>query len=140
MFGREEVDGTNGDQVTADPLHPKRLTRPMRWLTKSPGRLGIELTGFGLNLVSGNYECASLVVIDDEAFWERFGGYTEANWETSNLRRYSSQDRELLTELIADPAWSNEGLFALLQGLRRLAQLAPDRVNAPSIAWTVDQH
>ncbi|MGH3760521.1 MAG: transcriptional regulator [Actinophytocola sp.] len=139
LFGREEVDSTNGDQVTADPLHPKRLTRPMRWLTKSPGRLRIEVTGFGLNLVSGNYECASLVMIDDEAFWERFGGHTEANWETGNLRRYSSQDRELLTDLLGDPAWSNEGLFALLQGLRRLAQLSPERVNVPSITWAVDQ-
>jgi hypothetical protein len=137
LFGRAEVDNTNGDQLSADPLHPNRLTRPMRWLTKGTGRLRIETTAFGLNLVSGNYECANLVVIDDEKFWERYGGHIEANWETGGLRRYSSLDDELITELISDPAWSNEGLFALLQGLRRLAQLAPERVKLPSIDWTI---
>ena len=137
LFGREEVDNTTNQQLTADPMHPKRLTRPMRWLTKVASRLTIEATGFGLNLVSGNYECANLVVINDEKFWDRYGGDIEANWETDSLRRYSSRDRELLSELIRDPAWSNEGLFALLEGLRRLTQRAPDRVNLPSIDWTL---
>jgi hypothetical protein len=30
------------------------------------------------------------------------------------LRLYSSRDRELRAELIADERWSNEGLFALI--------------------------
>lgn len=46
-----------------------------------------------------------------------------SNWESSTLRRYSSLDNSLLTELIGDAAWSNEGLLALLQGLRRLCRL-----------------
>lgn len=137
LFGRDEVDNTISDPRSADPMHHSRLSRPMRWLAKKAGRLRIELTGFGLNLVSGNYECACLVVIDDETFWEKFGGHIEANWETGNLRRYSSQDRELITDLIGDPAWSNEGLFALLQGLRRLARRNPERANVPVIDWTV---
>jgi hypothetical protein len=33
----------------------------------------MERTGFGLNLVSGNFEFASLIVIDDE-WWDRLGG------------------------------------------------------------------
>lgn len=139
LFGRNEVDNTIGDPRSADPMHPSRMSRPMRWLIKRPGRLTIELTGFGLNLVSGNYECACLVVIDDETFWQKFGGHIEANWETGSLRRYSSQDRDLLTDLVGDPAWSNEGLFALLQGLRRLSQRAPERTNTPVIALPLDQ-
>lgn len=137
LFGRSDVDNTTADQLSADPLHQSRLSSPARWLTKKPGRLRIEATGFGLNLVSGNYECACVVVVEDEKFWERYGGHIEANWETGNLRRYSSQDHELITDLISDPAWSNEGLFALLQGLRRLAQLAPERVNVPRVDWTL---
>jgi hypothetical protein len=39
-----------------------------------------------------------------------------SNWESSTLRQYSSLDGESLVELIHDPAWSNEGLFALLKG------------------------
>jgi hypothetical protein len=71
LFGRPEIDNTEGDSLTADPMHPSRLSEPMRWLTEQSGRLRMECTGFGLNLVSGNYEFASLIVIDDEEFWTR---------------------------------------------------------------------
>jgi hypothetical protein len=135
LFGRQDVDATADDARSAAPMHPGRWSEPMRWLGVEPGRLRMECTGFGLNLVSGNYEFASLVVIDDEEFWHRFGGQIEANWETSGLRLYSSLDGELMSGLIRDEAWSNEGLFALLQGLRRLREIGGDRVDLPSIEW-----
>lgn len=135
LFGRNDIDNTVTDPRCADPMHPSRLSEPMRWLTGVPGALRMECTGFGLNLVSGNYEFASLIVIDDEEFWAKYGGQIEANWESSSLRRYSSLDSSLLTALIADVAWSNEGLFALLQGLRRLSQIGGHRVHLPTIDW-----
>jgi len=46
----------------------------------------MECTGFGLNLVSGNYECASLILIEDDEFWSAYGGRIAANWELSHLR------------------------------------------------------
>lgn len=137
LFGRDDIDNTVSDQRVADPMHPSRLSEPMRWLMAEPGRLRIECTGFGLNLVSGNYEFPGLIVIDDEQFWTRYGGLIEANWESSTLRQYSTLDRPLLTELISDVAWSNEGLFALLQGLRRLERIGGDRVNLPTIEWEI---
>ncbi|WP_084469938.1 helix-turn-helix domain-containing protein [Amycolatopsis benzoatilytica] len=133
LFGRGDVDRTTGVQRAADPMHPARLSGPMRWLTEQPGRLRMECTGFGLNLVSGNYEFASLVVIDDEEFWPRFGGDVEANWEAAGLRQYSTLDGDLITELISDETWSNEGLFAFLQGLRRLAEIGGERVRIPAV-------
>jgi hypothetical protein len=133
LFGRTEVDSTAGSLRVAAPMHPNRLSAPMRWLMAVPGRLRTECTGFGLNLVSGNYEFACLVVVEDEEFWLRFGGDIEANWESAGLRVYSSLDNRLLTNLIADQSWSNEGLFAFLQGLRRLAGIGGSRVNAPTI-------
>jgi len=136
LFGRDDIDSTVTVQRSADPMHPSRLSEPMRWLLESAA-LRMESTGFGLNLMSGNYEFASLIVIDDEEFWIRHGGQIQANWESSSLRRYSSLDSELLAELIEDVAWSNEGLFAFLQGLRRLAQLGGSRVNVPAIEWEV---
>jgi len=129
LFGRSDIDTTVSPRVAAAPMHPSRLSEPMRWLTGVPGALRIECTGFGLNLVSGNYEFASLVVIDDEEFWHRYGGHIEANWESAGLRLYSSLDSELLAELVTDDYWSNEGLFALLLGLRRLKELDGKRVN-----------
>ena len=137
LFGRDEIDNTTTEQRSADPMHPSRVSEPMRWLMEDPSRLRMECTGFGLNLLSGNFEFASLIVIDDEEFWERYGGRVEANWEAAGLHQYSSRDGDLISELIANVAWSNEGLFALLQGLRRLAQIGGDRVSLPSIEWEV---
>lgn len=137
LFGRPEVDSVLDGPRHADPMHRSRLSAPMGWLAERVGgeTWRMECTGFGLNLVSGNFEFASLIVIDDEEWWDRFGGQIEANWESDGLRRYSSLDRDLLTELIHDPSWSNEGLFALLQGFRRLALTGGDRVDLPTIDW-----
>jgi hypothetical protein len=137
LFGRTDVDNTLGEQRAADPMHPGRLSEPMRWLTEDPGRLRMECTGFGLNLVSGNYEFACLIVIEDEEFWTRHGCHIEANWEATRLRQYSTLDGDLLAELAADESWSNEGAFALLQGLRRLGEIGGSRVRLPAVRWSL---
>jgi hypothetical protein len=133
LFGRTDVDSTSADSGVAAPMHPSRLSEPMRWLSAEPGRMRLECTGFGLNLVSGNYEFASLIVIDDDEFWPRYGGLVEANWEAAGLRTYSSLDDRLLSSLIMDETWSNEGLFAFLQGLRRLREIGGNRVRVPTV-------
>jgi hypothetical protein len=133
LFGRGEVDSTAGNSRIAAPMHPNRLSEPMRWLLDDASRMRIECTGFGLNLVSGNYEFACLIVIEDEEFWPRFGGEVEANWEAAGLRLYSSLDSQFIAELITDETWSNEGLFAFLQGLRRLREVGGRRVDYPTI-------
>ncbi|WP_210435191.1 transcriptional regulator [Saccharopolyspora sp. ASAGF58] len=136
LFGRSEVDSTIGAPRAAAPLHPGRLSEPMKWLMADSGRVRMECTGFGLNLVSGNFEFACLVVIDDDEFWTRYGGQVEANWEASGLRLYSSLDDHLVAELVADECWSDEGLFALSQGIRRLRELGGDGVNLPFVTWS----
>ncbi|GAA3033749.1 hypothetical protein GCM10010484_24760 [Actinokineospora globicatena] len=137
LFGRGDVDVTGGPMRAADLMHRDRLSAPMRWLSEDPARWRMECTGFGLNLVSGNHEFACLVVIEDEEFWQRFGGQIEANWESDGLRQYSSQDGESLEKLIADDSWSNEGVFAMVQGLRRLREIGGERVSVPPIEWRV---
>lgn len=132
LFGRSDVDTSAGPARAASPMHPGRWSVPMRWLEDEPGRMRMECSGFGLNLVSGNYEFATLIVIEDEEFWPRFGGQLEANWEASGLTLYSSLDGELVTDLVQQEAWSNEGLFALLQGLRRLREIGGSRVSLPN--------
>jgi hypothetical protein len=139
LFGREDIDNTLiGQKRVADPMHPSRLSEPLRWLTENPGTLRMECTAFGLNLVSGNFEFACLLVVESTDFWHRFGGIVEANWESSALRQYSSLDSASLSALACDDAWSNEGVFAFLQGLRRLKQIGGDRVNVPEIEWKVE--
>lgn len=133
LFGRSEVDNTAGPQRVAAPMHPNRLSDPMRWLTDNPERVRTECTGFGINLVSGNYEFPGLIVVEDEEFWKQYGGDLETNWEADGLSLYSSADRELVNELVSDDSWSNEGLFAMLQGIRRLGELRDDRVELPTV-------
>jgi len=137
LFGREDVDSVFGDSRQADPMHRSRLSAPMGWLADhlDDGAWRMECTGFGFNLLTGNYEVASLIVVHDDTWWTAHGGHIEANWESTGLRRYSTLDRDALTALVLDPAWSNEGLFALLQGLRRLAEIGADRTDLPDIDW-----
>lgn len=137
LFGREDTDNTLSQPNAADSMHPARLSAPMRWLTENPESFRMECTGCGLNLVSGNYEFACLLVIESDESWSRFGGQIETNWESSSVRQYSSLDTASLTGLALDDSWSNEGLFALLQGLRRLGQIGGNRVNMPGIEGMV---
>ena len=135
LFGRTEVDSTRNEQILADPMHISRLSAPMRWLMNhaEPDVWRTECVGFGINAMTGNFELASLVVIHDTAWWDEFGGAVQANWETEGLRRYSSLDHEQLAALITDPAWSNEGLFAFCQAIRRLNHIGGHRVHLPAI-------
>ena len=55
------------------------------------------------------------------------------------IRRYSSRDGAGIQALILDPRWSNEGLFAFLEGLRRLGELGSlSRLDLPTIEVQVD--
>jgi transcriptional regulator with XRE-family HTH domain len=137
LFGREDVDNTLTKKYAAEPMHPTRLSDPARWLVSNPDQMRMECTGFGLNLVNGNCEFACLIIIDDEDFWSRYGGMLVANWESASLRQFSSLESQSLADLVRDPAWSNEGLFALLQGLRRLKTVGGNRIDLPTIEWEI---
>ncbi len=111
LLGRDDVDSTRPGQLRADPMHPSLLSEPMRWLAGHSGgeRWRVECTGFGLNLVSGSFEFASLIVITDEEWWVRFGGSIQGNWESAGLRCYSSLDRDLLAQLCHDRPGATRG-------------------------------
>ncbi|MGH8899857.1 MAG: hypothetical protein ACRDZ4_23190 [Egibacteraceae bacterium] len=126
LVGRQDLEHLSENSCRqADPFHPDRLSEPMRWLLDraQTDAYRVECLGFGINAVTGNYEFPCLIVIDDEEWWTRYAGQIEANWEIARIRCYSSRDTAGLQALAADPRWSNEGLFAFLEGLRRLAQL-----------------
>ena len=132
LFGKAEVDTTLDTRRTIDPMHPDLLTGPMRYLTEAgPGAWSMECTGFGFNLLTGNYEFPCLVAVHDEGFWQRCGGDVESNWESERISLVSSQDEASLRALVHNPAWSDEGLFAFVLGLRRLHELHPERVALP---------
>jgi hypothetical protein len=52
----------------------------MRWLLdrRQTDAYHVECVGFGINMVSGNYEFPCLILIDDEEWWARYGGVSGA--------------------------------------------------------------
>jgi len=58
----------------------------------------------------------------------------QTNWEVGGTHCYSSLDAEGLFLVLSDPRWTDEGLFAYVEGLRLLAKHAPGKVKLPSIA------
>jgi Helix-turn-helix domain len=137
LLGRDELGNVFDEGLRkVDPFHTDLLSEPLRWLLdhQDPSAYRLECVGFGVNLLTGNYEFPCLIVINDEEWWARFGGQIEANWEIRQVRLHSSRDAGGLQDLILDPRWSNEGLFAFLEGLRRLAELdTAARVTVPEI-------
>jgi len=131
LFGREEVDNSLPHPAFVEPMHRTRLSRPLRWLWAHPAAWVMEGTGFAFNLLSGNFEVPALIAVRDEKFWQRHGGAVQANWESTRLIRMSSMNADGLAKLLADPAWSDEGLMAFVLGLKRLARLDPARVKLP---------
>lgn len=115
LFGRTDLDGTLGPSLALAPLHERRLSEPMRWLHDHDA-LRLEVTALGINLVSGNLECACLATIDDPDFWTTFAGDIEANWEAQGLTAHPAS----ATPASPGNAWNNEGLFAYAQGLDRV--------------------
>jgi transcriptional regulator with XRE-family HTH domain len=133
LFARADVDEATGRRgVGLSPYHRLRQTPPMRWLIDHAA-LQLEATAFGLNLMTGNYDFACLALVHDEGFWAAHAGACLPNWEATDIQTYSTAEPDRLHELIADPRWNNESLFGLLEGLRRLAQLHPERVTLPPI-------
>ncbi|TVT60122.1 helix-turn-helix transcriptional regulator [Amycolatopsis rhizosphaerae] len=113
LFGRNDLDATNEIQRAASPMHPSRLSTPMKWITTKEGRLETKCGGLGLNLISGNYEFACMITIREQQFWPRFGGSLEANWEAKGLKTINNPDAATLLSLASNPHWCNEGIFAL---------------------------
>ncbi|WAL64510.1 helix-turn-helix transcriptional regulator [Amycolatopsis cynarae] len=118
LFGRDDLDTTIKLSRTALPMHPSRMSAPMKWLTSKEDRLRTTCSGLGLNLVNGNYEISCAITVSEPEFWPRFGGNLEANWETKGLRIITNTDVKFLHSLASASNWCNEGIFGLMRGLQ----------------------
>lgn len=130
LFGRADLDNTVSARRAALPMHPGRMSEPVRSLLEHDG-LRLECTGFGFNLVSGNFEFACLLRIDYEDFWSQFGGHIEANWEAKVLLTCSSQQAGSLPQLREAADWNNEGLFTFSEGDNLLNSSREDPTESP---------
>jgi hypothetical protein len=138
LLGRLDLDQVSaGWGRRAAPSHARAMSEPMAWLHSHAHSYQVRCTAFGINLVSGNYEFACLITVNDPRWWDLYGHRIEANWEALRLRCVSSLDADGLSALTLDPRWSNEGLFAFIEGLRSLAEIYPERVALPSTEVSV---
>lgn len=133
LFGREDVDDSRLRRgVPLSPYHRRALSEPMRWLDELPDSCSLQCTAAGIDLLSGTYAVATVIVIDDERFWEEFGGSCVPNWEATGVQVFSSHDESGLASLLSNARWDSQGLFTLVEGLRQLARRFPERVTLPS--------
>ena len=54
-------------------------------------------------------------------------------WESDKIFRVSTKDREGIGRLINERKWASESVFHLVEGLIRLREIEPSRVNLPDI-------
>jgi hypothetical protein len=88
LLGRQDLEQlAEGTGRRADPFHPEHVSEPMRWLLerRHTDAYRVECVGFGINMLTGNYEFPCLIVIDDEEWWARYSGQVEANWEAARI-------------------------------------------------------
>jgi transcriptional regulator with XRE-family HTH domain len=137
LLGRDDFDESTGrERLGVTAHHVDRLTEPMRWLSDHDA-VSVQCVALGMNLVTGNYEFACLICVPNEDFWTLHGGACLPNWEAADIQTHSSLDPDGLRELILDDTWTDGGLFALLEGLRRLADQYPERVRLPDLEWLI---
>lgn len=120
LLGRDDLE--TADPAHVNPLHGHKshvAAQRLRSMVHA-GQATMECTAFGFNLVSGNFEFACLVRIDNPEWWNDHSGDLTANWEARRITRLSTNDESGIMELLKDERWSQEGLFSFKVGLDRL--------------------
>lgn len=130
-----ERDDASTFPFAADPCTAAGYQRRCVGLwTPGQRRLARRVHRLGFNLLTGDYEFASLIIVHDETWWDEYAA-TSRRLGVRRPAPLPTLDHSAATALILDPAWSDEGLFALLQGLRRLTEIGGDRTGLPAVDW-----
>lgn len=97
------------------------------------GAYSLEVLGFALNAVAGNYDFGMLLAIRDTWYWNTFGSKLAKNWEAKNLILISSRDEARIKDILTGYNWANESIPHVVEGLLRLKQIEPKKVKLPDI-------
>jgi hypothetical protein len=121
IYGEKEAEGY-GTRLKHD------------WYFKLPG-LGYfrehegaftnEIVGFGLNSLSGNFE---------------FSGEMKGMWEYTKVELVSTKNPARIQQLLMEGNWASESVFHLVEGLIRLHEIEPRRVDLPDIGRELVKH
>lgn len=124
----EEVfGGTEARRPSKRVKHDWYFDEPyINFFRKPSGSVISELVGFGFNALVGNWECATLLVVQDEEYWEQYGSRMQYGWEAEEVIAVSTKHICQWQQAL-QMRWAGDSLVALLDGLRRLHELAPNR-------------
>lgn len=123
LCGLEERGGLEEDQTAAFESLPE--------IAALQREAVIEITGFTLNLVNGNYDYNILICQPDPAYWEKYALRWSPNWEAERTLMLSSREHGAFHRLITQEDWVPQSLVSLCEGLDRLRAIDPSRCGSP---------
>lgn len=133
LFGGKEIEVSDGHQAA----RRYRFADQLRWFQEPSNRskFVLELVSFGLNLFDGTFEFGVLLAVKDERYWKHYEKTIKISDEFADedTPPFSTKKRDALADIICDPRCADTSLIALVEGLRRLKQIEPTRVNLPDI-------
>lgn len=125
LYGGNEAERGH-DNISHDWFWPKKAG--VNYFREHHGAYTTEVTSFGINAASGNYEFGMLLVVPDQWYWRTFGSELQKNWETSRIALIPSDNKEQLETLLTEDIWASEGLVHFVEGLLRLKSVAGRRM------------
>lgn len=123
VFGGEEVP-SGSLEMSAIWQHPA-----MEWLARRFRKVHFEMTSLAVSMIHGNYDFTLLLAIPDTEFWTKFGSSVQAGWESSSHLLLSSKNGKAFPDLLANRNWEPQAVVALVEGMKRLHQIDPSRVD-----------
>ncbi|MXV21971.1 hypothetical protein [Deinococcus xianganensis] len=83
-------------------------------------------TGFGIDLLKGNYTVTYLLLVTDKSWWRKYRHSQSLNYEfkqNGESRRLMLSETKQLERILQRPDWTSEGFFAFVEGLRALPRV-----------------
>jgi hypothetical protein len=106
-----------------------------KWFSDNPGDFVLEMVGFAMSLLLGDYNAAILLAVLNPDYWERFASKFASSYEHEWMhdRLVSTKNETGIANLLRDPNLVDPGRFTLIRALRRLRKLEPGRVKLPDL-------
>jgi len=110
---------------------------PVRFFWEHDNVFNLEVTGYGINAVGGNYDVAILLAVKDTWYWDTYGKEMCKSWESGTTLLVSTKNRQQIERLLTEGQWASESLFQFVEGILRLRQIDQTRVDLPDLERTL---
>lgn len=125
LFGGEEAE-----RPSRHLMHDWYFKHPYMNYFRDASRFTTEVLGIGFDSLTGNWECAVLLALTNEDYWNDFANLLQYNWEASkqpkDVLRLSTKNIEPWKPLLGR-RWASDSLVCLAEGMKRLHEIDPSR-------------